>query len=83
MTDYAELADRYLILIEGGRPSNYSAWSPDLPGCVATGETLEAVELEMRSAIAFHLEGLAKDGAPIPDPSGPGVYLERKARAVA
>ena len=83
MTDFTELADRYLILIEGGPPSNYSAWSPDLPGCVATGRTLEDVEREMRSAIAFHLQGLAEDGATIPDPSGPGVYLERKACAAA
>lgn len=83
MTDYAELAGRYLILIEGGPPSNYSAWSPDLPGCVATGETLEDVEREMRAAVAFHLEGLSEEGAPIPDPSGPGVYIERKARAAA
>jgi predicted RNase H-like HicB family nuclease len=83
MTDYAELAGRYLILIEGGPPSNYSAWSPDLPGCVATGDTLEEVEREMRSAIVFHLEGLAEEGAPIPEPCGPGVYVERDAAAVA
>ncbi len=83
MTDYAELADRYLILIEGGPPSNYSAWSPDLPGCVATGSTVEEAEREMRAAIAFHLEGLAEDGTPIPEPSGPGVYIERKTRTAA
>jgi predicted RNase H-like HicB family nuclease len=83
MTDYAELAGRYLILIEGGPPSNYSAWSPDLPGCVATGDTVEDVEREMRAAIAFHLEGLAEEGGPLPEPSGPGVYVERKTRAAA
>lgn len=83
MTDYKEHAERYLILIEGGAPSNYSAWSPDLPGCVAAGDTLEEVEREMRGAIAFHLEGLAEDGEPIPEPSGPGVYIERKPRAAA
>jgi predicted RNase H-like HicB family nuclease len=77
MSDYTEQAMRYLILIEGGPPSNYSAWSPDLPGCAATGATLEEVEREMRAAIAFHLEGLAQDGEPIPEPSGPGVYVER------
>jgi predicted RNase H-like HicB family nuclease len=77
MNDYTEQALRYLILIEGGPPSNYSAWSPDLPGCAATGDTLEEVETEMRAAIAFHLEGLAQDGDPIPEPSGPGVYVER------
>ena len=82
MSDYTEQAMRYLILIEGGPPSNYSAWSPDLPGCAATGDTLEEVEREMRAAIAFHLEGLAADGETIPEPSGPGVYVER-ASAVA
>ena len=82
MSDYTEHAKRYLTLIEGGPPSNYSAWSPDLPSCAATGETLEEVEREMRAAIAFHLEGLAEDGEPIPEPSGPGVYVER-ATAVA
>jgi predicted RNase H-like HicB family nuclease len=75
MTDYAKLADRYLILIEGGPPSNYSAWSPDLPGCVATGSTLDEVEREMRAAIAFHLEGLAEAGESLPDSSGSGVYV--------
>jgi predicted RNase H-like HicB family nuclease len=79
MTNFAKQAKQYLILIEGGPPSNYSAWSPDLPGCVATGDTLEEVEREMRAAIAFHLEGLAEDGESIPEPSGPGVYVERAA----
>lgn len=83
MTDYDELARRYLILIEGGTPSNYSAWSPDLPGCVATGRTIEETEHEMRAAIGLHLEGLAADGAPFPDPSGPGVYVERTVPAAA
>lgn len=83
MTDFGELAQRYLILIEGGPPSNYSAWSPELPGCVATGDTLEEVEREMRGAIAFHLEGMAGDGDPIPDPSGPGVYVARRSGIAA
>jgi predicted RNase H-like HicB family nuclease len=83
MTNFADLAKRYLVLIEGGPPSNYSAWSPDLPGCVATGDTLEEAEREMRSAIAFHLEGLAEDGDAIPDPTGPGVYVERTTQTAA
>jgi len=77
MTD----AERYLILIEGGPPSNYSAWSPDLLGCVATGDTIDQTVAEMREAIAFHLEGLAADGDPIPEPTGPGVYIEQHAPA--
>jgi predicted RNase H-like HicB family nuclease len=83
MTDFADLANRYLVLIEGGPPSNYSAWSPDVPGCVATADTLEEAEREMRAAIAFHLEGLVEDGDAIPDPTGPGVYVERKTRTAA
>ncbi len=75
--------DRYLILIEGGPPSNYSAWSPDLIGCVATGDTIEQTVAEMREAIAFHLEGLAADGETIPEPTGPGVYIEQHATAAA
>jgi predicted RNase H-like HicB family nuclease len=81
MNAYDKQAQRYLILVEGGPPSNYSAWSPDLPGCAATGETVEEVEREMRAAIALHLEGLAADGESIPEPSGPGVYVERTAVA--
>jgi predicted RNase H-like HicB family nuclease len=83
VSDFDEQAQRYLILIEGGPPSNYSAWSPDLPGCVATGASLEDVEREMRAAIALHLEGIVEDGGEIPAPSGPGVYVERKSRAAA
>ena len=71
--------ENYLILIEGGPPSNYSAWSPDLPGCVATGATIEECEREMREAIALHLEGLTEEGTPIPEGSGSGVYVERSA----
>jgi predicted RNase H-like HicB family nuclease len=60
---------RYLIVIEGAAGENYSAYAPDLPGCVATGSTREEVEREMRDAIAFHFEGLREGGEPIPEPS--------------
>jgi predicted RNase H-like HicB family nuclease len=83
MSELDGQAQRYLILIEGGPPSNYSAWSPDLPGCVATGRSVEEVEREMRAAIALHLKGLVEDGGEIPEPSGPGVYVERKSRPAA
>jgi predicted RNase H-like HicB family nuclease len=83
MTSYDQQAERYLILIEGGPPSNYSAWSPDLPGCVATGASLAVVEQEMRAAIALHLEGMTEDGDTAPEPSGPGVYVARDPRAAA
>ena len=68
--------ERYLILIEGGPPSTYSAWSPELPGCAATGATVGECEREMRAAIALHLKGLRDDGIDVPEPSGPGVYVE-------
>ena len=55
----------YAIVIEKAE-GNYSAYAPDLPGCVATGATIAEVEFEMREAIAFHLEGLRADGLPVP-----------------
>ena len=69
--------ERYLILIEGEPPSNYSAWSPDVPGCVATGETIDACIREMRLALLGHLEVMRDHDEAIPEPSGPGVYVER------
>jgi predicted RNase H-like HicB family nuclease len=58
----------YLIVIERGE-GNYGAWAPDLPGCVAVGDTIEECEREMREAIAFHIEGLREDGEPVPEPA--------------
>jgi predicted RNase H-like HicB family nuclease len=66
---------RYAIVIEKA-DGNYSAYVPDLPGCVATGLTLEEVEEQMREAIAFHLEGLREDGLPIPEPTTLCEYVE-------
>ena len=60
---------RYLIVIEGAEGENFSAYAPDLPGCVATGATVEDCEREMRDAIAFHIEGLRDAGQPVPEPS--------------
>jgi len=57
---------RFLIIIEQGE-GNYSAYSPDLPGCVATGETREEVEQNMHGAIKLHVEGLKEDGLPVPE----------------
>ncbi|HEX7345123.1 MAG TPA: type II toxin-antitoxin system HicB family antitoxin [bacterium] len=56
---------RFLIVIEKAN-GNYSAYSPDLPGCVATGKTREAVERNMHKAIRMHLRGLQEDRLPIP-----------------
>ena len=56
---------RFLIIIEQGE-HNYSAYVPDLPGCIATGRTLQEVEQNMREAIALHVQGMLEDGEPIP-----------------
>jgi predicted RNase H-like HicB family nuclease len=66
---------RYLIIIEKAN-GNYSAFSPDVPGCVATGITQEAAESEMRAALQMHLEGLREEGLPIPEPSASVGYIE-------
>ena len=66
---------RYAVVIEKAE-GNYSAYVPDLPGCVATGETLESVEGEIREAIRFHLDGLVEDGLPVPAPSSIIEYVE-------
>ena len=66
---------RYAIVIEDAG-SNYSAYVPDLPGCVATGVTLEEAEGAIREAIEFHLEGLQADGLPIPQASSRVEYVE-------
>ena len=58
----------YAIVIEKGA-NNYSAFVPDLPGCVATGGTLEEVRQAVREAIQFHLDGMKEDGLPIPEPT--------------
>jgi predicted RNase H-like HicB family nuclease len=57
---------RYAVIIERA-PGNYSAYVPDLPGCVATGKTLAEVEVEIRDAIRFHIDGLREDGLPVPE----------------
>jgi predicted RNase H-like HicB family nuclease len=66
---------RYLIVIENAG-TNYSAYFPDLPGCVTTGKTLEETRKNMEEAIEFHLDGLREDGLPVPPPSSVGEYVE-------
>lgn len=66
---------RYLIVIEQ-TATGFSAYSPDLPGCIATGASRDEVEREMKAAIAFHLEGLRAEGLPIPPPSTSSTYIE-------
>jgi predicted RNase H-like HicB family nuclease len=59
------MSQRYLVVIERA-PRNFSAYSPDLPGCVATGRTRKETESRMKEAIELHLQGLKEDGLPIP-----------------
>lgn len=66
---------RYAIVIEKGE-GNYSAYVPDLPGCVATGSSVEETERSIREAIEFHLGGLRADGLPIPQPTSQVEYVE-------
>jgi len=71
---------KYLIVVEKTGTGS-SAYSPDLDGCVATGVTREEVEREMQEAIAFHLEGMAQHGEPIPEPRAYSAYVEVPAQA--
>ena len=66
---------RYAVVIENAG-SNYSAYVPDLPGCIATGATEVEVEQQIREAIEFHLDGMREDGTPIPPPSSRVEYSE-------
>ena len=66
---------KYLIVVEPTQ-TGFSAYSPDLPGCVSTGRTREEVEQNMREAIAFHLDGLREEGQTVPEPRTYSVYVE-------
>ena len=72
------IAMRYAIVIEQAG-TNYSAYVPDLPGCVASGSSIADVETRIREAIAFHLDGLREDGLPLPMPSSQVDYVEMAA----
>jgi predicted RNase H-like HicB family nuclease len=66
---------RYAVVIEKAN-GNYSAYVPDLPGCVATGATVEEIEKEIREAIRFHIEGLREDGVTVPEPTSIAEYVD-------
>jgi predicted RNase H-like HicB family nuclease len=66
---------RYAVVIEKAA-RNYSAYVPDLPGCVATGRTVPEVEREIQEAISFHIAGLREDGLPVPKPTTLAEYVE-------
>lgn len=66
---------RYAIVIEKAE-KNYAAYVPDLPGCVATGDTVEETEREIKEAIELHIRGMREDGLPIPQPSTQIEYVD-------
>lgn len=66
---------RYAVVIEG-EPGEYSAFVPDLPGCVAAGDTIEEILQEIQEAIRMHIEGLQEDGLEIPSPATRVEYVE-------
>lgn len=66
---------RYLIVVET-TDTGYSAYSPDLPGCIATGDTRSDVEEAMHEAIAFHLDGMREDGHQVPSPNSYSTYVD-------
>ena len=66
---------RYLVVVEKG-PTSFVAYVPDLPGCIAVGETRDEVLVSIHEAIEFHLEGLKEDGQPIPPPTSSGELVE-------
>lgn len=66
---------RYAVVIEKAE-GNYSGYVPDLPGCIATGASPEAVEFEIRDAIRFHIEGLRADGEPVQLPTARAQYVD-------
>ncbi len=69
---------KYLVIIEQG-PNSFGAYVPDLPGCVAAGETREQVKQLIREAVALHLEDMRRSGQPIPKPTSAPEYVESDA----
>lgn len=66
---------KFVVIIEEG-PRNYSAYVPDLPGCISTGKTLGEIEKNIREAIEFHIEGMIEDGDPVPEPTSLAMEVE-------
>ena len=67
---------RYLVILEHAEGSNFSAYVPDLPGCVATGETRQECLQNIRGAISMHIDGMREDGLAIPEPSSEADYVD-------
>ena len=71
---------KYTVVIEKA-PNNYAAYVPDLPGCIATGNTYEELLAEIREAIAFHIESLREHGEPVPEPQTTAAVVDTGALA--
>ena len=69
---------RYMVVVERG-PTSWGAHAPDLPGCVAVGESREEALRLIRETIEFHIDGLKQDGLPVPRPSSEGEFVEVEA----
>lgn len=69
------MTQKYAVVIEKAE-GNHSAYVPDLPGCVATGRTVEETEQNIREAVRFHLDGIREDGLPIPEPTTVCDYVD-------
>jgi predicted RNase H-like HicB family nuclease len=67
---------QYTVIIEKEPDKDWGAYVPDLPGCVAVGQTRDEVERSIREAIEFHLEGMREDGDPIPQPSTAAIVVD-------
>jgi len=67
---------QYAIVIEKVQGSNYSAYVPDLPGCIATADSVEEIKRLMEEGISFHIDGMREDGLPIPEPTTQVAYAD-------
>jgi predicted RNase H-like HicB family nuclease len=69
------MTDKYLVVIEKAIDGSYSAYLPDLPGCVSCGDTIDEVKASIREAVEFHLEGIQSAGLPLPIPTTISNYV--------
>ena len=67
--------EKYLVVVESG-PTNFSAYSPDVSGCAATGKTIDKTVASFRTALAFHFQGIEEDGDELPTPKGLRYWLD-------